>query len=55
MASEGLKPKVYLENITGIYNSHVTTTSAYALQIANKMNKKYKTFQDALLVNINNN
>lgn len=34
----GLDGKVYPENIAKISNTHLTTTTAYALQIANKMN-----------------
>lgn len=34
----GLDGKIYPQNIAKITNSHLTTTTAYALQIANKMN-----------------
>lgn len=33
----GIKPNVYPENVRNIINSHITTTTAFALQIANNM------------------
>lgn len=38
ISENGLDGKIYPENIDKISNSHLTTTTAYALQIANKMN-----------------
>lgn len=38
ISENGLDGKVYPENLAKISNSHLTTTTAYALQIANKMN-----------------
>lgn len=38
ISENGLEGKVYPENLEKISNSHLTTTTAYALQIANKMN-----------------
>lgn len=36
--SKGIEYNVYPENITNISSSHLSTTTAYALQIANKLN-----------------
>ncbi len=36
--SKGIKVQIHPENISDITNSHLTTTTAYALQIADKMN-----------------
>lgn len=37
LANYGVEAKIYPENIRNISNSHLTTTTAFALQIANKM------------------
>ncbi len=37
LADKGLKTTIYPENIINICNSHITTTTAFALQIANNM------------------
>ncbi len=38
MKEKGIDISVYPENVSEMINSHLTTTAAYALQIANKMN-----------------
>ncbi len=38
LESKGLTCQIYPENITNITNSHITTTTAYALEIANQLN-----------------
>ena len=37
LSSKGLQTKFYPENVKNIINSHITTTTAFALQIANIM------------------
>ena len=37
LSAYGVETKIYPENIKNITNSHLTTTTAFALQIANKM------------------